>query len=407
MSQRQRQESLRVAVLNLFPLEGSGSGTYTRAIAEALLRSGAVEEIAVLCVGEINGKYQFAVESIGYEDGTFPAFTTHEQQSTPFRFDQMTQQQIEQYQAAWNKAILPLFVRLKPNAIHVGHTFAQAGIIANLLLGKEKPIMVSTLHGTDIMGYQANPMGLLRELTDKGISATEAHIAISSYMQQQAQSIMRIPQEKITVSPNGFDPGIFSPDKSIKRKDVLHELNLGHLNRSHILYTSGKFAEFKRHDRTLDAIAHALILRPDLDLHLIHCGGGDETIKEELLQQAARLGISDRVHFLGPQSQNTLNRISNISDLAIFLSDNEPFGLVALEAQATGTPVIVTDLGGFRDFVDDSVGRRVDPNIDKIAEAIIEEIHSKPVKGPKAALNALLFTWDRHIQPMLATWRRE
>jgi glycosyltransferase involved in cell wall biosynthesis len=71
--------------------------------------------------------------------------------------------------------------------------------------------------------------------------------------------------------------------------------------------------------------------------------------------------------------QAALAKLYNIGDVSLVPSRREPFGLVAIEAMACGTPVIASNQGGLPDFVNDSVGRLVTPeDPDDLAEAVIQ-----------------------------------
>lgn len=395
----------RVLISNHFPLEGSGSGTYTKEVAGAIQRLGI--DVVVLVVGSTTTTADLDVRSIGYEDGSFPAFTTHDQQQTPLRFNQMTKEQTEMYVQSWRRGLSGAIKTFKPNAAHLGHAWVAAGIAFSVLETQDKIPLVTTVHGTEIKGFEVDPINKrLTGLARRGHRATKASIAISSYIQGEAHEKLGIPLKKLPISPNGFNPDIFERNPAIDREEVLRQLNLERLADAIIVYTSGKFAEFKRHDRTIGAIAKASQFLPNI--HLIHCGGGEEQLKQQLIEYAKRLRILDRIHFLGPQPQSTMNNVANISAIAVFVSDNEPFGLVALEAQATGTPVIVTNSGGFPDFVNNRVGRLVEPDEASVATALVEEITSnaKQAKGLAAAQHAQSFTWDHHVEPIIEIWRR-
>ena len=86
---------------------------------------------------------------------------------------------------------------------------------------------------------------------------------------------------------------------------------------------------------------------------------GSGTAEEELRDQASRLGLDDHGTFLGWIGDDVLHSLYRIADVCVVPSIYEPFGLVALEAMASGCPCIVADTGGLREVVPhDEVGLR-------------------------------------------------
>jgi D-inositol-3-phosphate glycosyltransferase len=86
------------------------------------------------------------------------------------------------------------------------------------------------------------------------------------------------------------------------------------------------------------------------------CGGPSGTglsRPTELMELAAELGLADRVRFLPPRPPAELAAVYRAADIVGVPSHNESFGLVALEAQACGTPVVAASVGGLRSLVDD------------------------------------------------------
>lgn len=116
--------------------------------------------------------------------------------------------------------------------------------------------------------------------------------------------------------------------------------------------------------------------------HLIIAGGDAETIdmetklpKDEKLREAIR-GIEDRVEFLGPQSQDELAILFNSATATIVPSFYESFGMVAAEAQACGSPVIASDVGGLKNVVQDGITGLLVETKNEIDLAIAMEVLS-------------------------------
>ena len=100
--------------------------------------------------------------------------------------------------------------------------------------------------------------------------------------------------------------------------------------------------------------------------------GGKGPMSADLRKLTQKLGLEDKVVFTGFIYHEERNYIYHKARVAVFPSLYEPFGIVALEAMATNTPVIVGDVGGLADIVEDGVtGLKVTPaNEEELANAI-------------------------------------
>jgi D-inositol-3-phosphate glycosyltransferase len=128
-----------------------------------------------------------------------------------------------------------------------------------------------------------------------------------------------------------------------------------------------------------------------------------------LVRLAADLGMSDRVTFLPPQSREQLVEVYRAADLVAVPSYSESFGLVAIEAQACGTPVVAAAVGGLPVAVRDGVtGTLVDGHDDgDWAHAIGDLLERGPeAMGPAAVEHAAGFSWSHTVDTLLAGYGR-
>ena len=130
---------------------------------------------------------------------------------------------------------------------------------------------------------------------------------------------------------------------------------------------------------------------------------------DTLVRLAAELGIADRVNFLPPQSREQLADVYRAADLLAVPSYSESFGLVAVEAQACGTPVVAAAVGGLPVAVADGRSGTLvaghDP--DQWARAIADLLAADPAALRRGAIaHAGLFSWDHTVDQLLDSYGR-
>jgi D-inositol-3-phosphate glycosyltransferase len=154
--------------------------------------------------------------------------------------------------------------------------------------------------------------------------------------------------DRIRVVPPGVDLARFRPRPAEEAKGAL-----GVSGRPVVLFV-GRLQRLKGPDVAIRAFGEAVRARPDLmaDAVLLLVGGpsgphpGSQAGR--LRRLARRAGVSDRVRFLPPVPHDDLGSVYAAADVVVMPSRSESFGLVALEAQAGGVPVIASAVGGLR-----------------------------------------------------------
>ena len=143
--------------------------------------------------------------------------------------------------------------------------------------------------------------------------------------------------------------------------------------------------------------------------------GGPSGPEPEWSKTLARLavdqGIEDMVDFRPHSARSELFRWYCVSDVVAVPSYNESFGLVALEAQACGRPVVATDVGGLRHTVRDHYSGLLVTGHDEREWAdalatILDDPDDRIRMGANAAVHASTFSWDNTAAATLQAYRR-
>jgi D-inositol-3-phosphate glycosyltransferase len=163
---------------------------------------------------------------------------------------------------------------------------------------------------------------------------------------------------------------------------------------------------------TSEMIKHSPQLRPKLVVNIIGGASGANTSEVERLKElVAWLGISDVVRFAPPVPRADLPQWYRAADLVCVPSYSESFGLVALEAQACGTPVVATAVGGLRTAVADGIsGVLVDGHDPRAWSSVLARLIQEPQRRVLLSLGAIEhashFGWDATARGTLDIYDR-
>jgi D-inositol-3-phosphate glycosyltransferase len=275
--------------------------------------------------------------------------------------------------------------------VHSAHTLAK---VKNASLAEgDTPEPLARLVGEDRVAAEA----------DRLIASTadEAH---------QLRTLYGAHAEQVVTVPPGVDLELFRfADASAART------RLGVPPDAVVLLFVGRIQPLKAPDLLLRAVPPLLERAPELRgrLQVVVVGGpsGSGLDRPEALHKlAASLGLADLVRFEPPAREDRLADWYRAADVTVVPSHSESFGLVALESQACGTPVVAAAVGGLPTAVRDGVsGLLVDSRAPADFAAAIDRIVSAPAFRAELAVGARRhaeqFSWQRTAAGLLTAYR--
>ncbi|HZD18268.1 MAG TPA: glycosyltransferase, partial [Actinomycetota bacterium] len=238
---------------------------------------------------------------------------------------------------------------------------------------------------------------------DRIIAATPAEAA-------QLVGLYRADPDVIRVVPPGVDHSLFFPRPRDRARDRLH------LTGVRLLLFVGRLQPHKGPDLAVRALAEAVARDPHRtrDLVLAIVGGpsgvGHGIEVARLMDLATALGVGERVMFFPPQPQSRLADFYAAADVVHVPSRSESFGLVALEAQACGTPVVAAAVGGLRHIVDDGVtghlveGHDPGDHADRLLTVLADRARARRM-GDAGVARSFRFSWDVTVGRMVSVYR--
>lgn len=176
------------------------------------------------------------------------------------------------------------------------------------------------------------------EIERDGMEKADRVIAVSNFTKNTILRHYGIRNDKVSVIYNAIDSDEYLPDPNAR---FLKE------NFSKIVLYVGRLTLQKGPDYFIRAAKRVLDI--DKDVFFVIAGSGD--MQGQIMRQTASLGISDRVMFAGFLRDKELTQIYQAADIFVLPSVSEPFGLSTLEAQANGTPVLVSKQSGVSEII--------------------------------------------------------
>jgi len=283
--------------------------------------------------------------------------------------------------------------RLGIPLVHTMHTMAK---VKNLSLAEgEKP------------EPQTRAIG-----EEQVVSASSALIANTAAESASLVSLYDACPDKVFVVPPGVDLSTYKLNggkKSSRKKLNIREDAL-------MLAFVGRIQPHKGPEVLIRAVAemlkHTPVLRAKLKTVIMGGASGNGSQEPERLKALTQfLGVDDVIEFMPPVPRDELSDWYRASDLVCVPSYSESFGLVALEAQACGTPVVATAVGGLRTAVADGIsGSLVDGHDPRAWSAVISRLLLEPERRLLLSMGAVEhashFGWDVTARGLLDVYDR-
>jgi glycogen(starch) synthase len=241
-----------------------------------------------------------------------------------------------------------------------------------------KPLLV-TMHSTEIGRRDG-----LHTNTERMIHETEAWltyeawkvICCSDYMVSHVRWAFGLPEDKLVMVPNGVNTHAYESSddtedcEAFRTKFALPEEKI-------VLYV-GRLVYEKGIHILINAVPKVM---EKVNAKFIIVGSG--YMKEQLLNIVRSMRLEHKVLFMGFVDDETLLKLQRCADVSVVPSLFEPFGIVALEAMAAKSPVVVSDTGGLSEIVDhDVTGFKAYPNNpDSLAWGIIKILQDEPYRN--------------------------
>lgn len=276
--------------------------------------------------------------------------------------------------------------------------------------------LVHTMHTTAKVkntslarGDAAEPMvRILGE--EQVVMAADGLIANTDEEARQLIELYGADPGRVDVVHPGVDLRVFSPRNRERARAAL-----GLPEHGPLLLFAGRLQPMKAPDVLLRAVAVLLAaapqLRPEVTVAVVGGLSGSGLDQPGALHDlAASLGIADVVRFVPPVAQRELAQWYAAASLVCVPSYSESFGLVALEAQACGTPVVAAAVGGLITAVDDGHSGILVPGHDpadyaRVIGDLLADPDRRALMGQRAIAHAAAFGWDRTARQTLEVYR--
>ncbi|MGA2743025.1 MAG: glycosyltransferase family 1 protein [Bryobacteraceae bacterium] len=301
-----------------------------------------------------------------------------------------------------NHVAFPLFLhRLRPSLVHIP--------LNRVPLFMHEPYVV-TIHDMASLLFGTGSglrMQTRRYLLRRGLLRAKRILAVSEATRRDVHDALGIPADRIHLAYNAPNPDFFRPAAAGRARGILERYQIDY---PFLLY-AGNIRPQKNIPRLVEAFAVArehLSRHPVYrNLHLVVIG--DEISRYPSVRRAViQTRVEKAVRFLGFVPFEALRVFFESAALFVFPSLYEGFGLPPLEAMATGTPVVASNVSALPEVLGDAALLVNPENVFEIARAIQEALLDDELRSDliaKGKAQAARYSWDRTAREVLAVYR--
>lgn len=237
----------------------------------------------------------------------------------------------------------------------------QAGIEAQKRSGKP---LVAHMHATEFCRTADNPNGFISNLEYEGMRSADKVITNSEWTKNRVMRFYQLPSDHVRVVHWGIEPD--KPEYALQARSPWH-------GRDPVVLFVGRVTIQKGPDYLIEVAKKVSQYVPNV--RFVFVGNGD--MLPRIINRAADLGISERVHFTGALKGADVHKAYQMADLFVMPSVSEPFGLVALEAMKNKCPIMISRQSGASEVVSHAL--KIDFwDVNRMAHNIVQMLRHRP-----------------------------
>jgi glycosyltransferase involved in cell wall biosynthesis len=294
--------------------------------------------------------------------------------------------------------VLPLVRRLhaeRPFAVVDAQFFFPDGPAAATIARELGLPLTIKARGSDIH-YWGNRPKALAQMQDAAWQAAGL-LAVSRALRDDMIAL-GMPADRIAVHYTGLDRERFRPvERRAARALVSAIPELGVRAEGPLIVTPGALIAIKGQRLAIAALQDL----PGAHLALAGTGADEAALRAH----AAGLGLSGRVQFLGQVSHELLPQLLSAADAVVLPSEREGLANAWIEALACGAPLVIPDIGGAREVVQDATAGRIAARTPQAIAAAVRELLENPPSQEEVAANAERFSWDANAAELVGHWQ--